>query len=657
MTCELLIPAFYDLTTLADCLQNLQRHSTQVKTIIAPVAPQNAATVEHFLHERGVGMAKVTVEAAPITDIGHWLVHHLRQSNAQHLILMRHDTFVGPNWLERLQEALAARPEASMVTPLSNHFTPYRMPLIPGTDAFRVDAMVERHGHRNYPLVRFAGALLGIARERFPLAELEATLNGQQLHSMAKQLKSVNTRIVLADHVYAFHAIGAHSEAEYEWQTLLQRLLGHKWNVSQKPEQVNREVVPKQAANLFDQKAPLALKNAARETARRLKKAILRGKPDQVVKTLAQAPQALTQRQEFATTDQLNIDEINDGKGLRILYLLEKMVVSGGVFSVVQLVNEMILKRHQARIAYIDRAFETYHWKMLQRPLQFASPEALINQAPEVDVVVATHWHTAAWAAEIQARGKAKQAAYFLQDYEGWYYPEADFARRDAVRRSYAAIPNRIVKSQWLKGLLDDDGFPARKIPFGLDTGLFYKREVSEKTGLTLLSMARPSTPWRGYQNVIDTLEIVWEAHPEINIVLFGHDYLTAKRIPFPFLDMGVIDDYDALSELYSRADIFFEGSDFQGFGRLTLEAMACETACVLTDVGGVGEYARPEENCLTVPPRTPELAAKAIIRLIEDAGLRERFAKAAAAMAQNFSHKNESEQTLAYFKSLVEAE
>jgi glycosyltransferase involved in cell wall biosynthesis len=651
MHCEILIPAYSDLSTLSDCISSLIEHTRDTSIRIAPIAPLETERVTAFFDNRGIGLAAIVFEEKAIDDFGAWLCQRFEQSDARYLILMRHDTLVGDSFLERLWEALAAQPNASMVTPLSNHFTPYRLPLIPGTDAATLDRLVQQHGRRNFPLVRQAGAILAIDRTRFPLKVMEPAFRGQFNYSIAKHLKSQETRVALADHVYCFQAAGSHVEAEPEWQAWLTRLLGQKVRKLQRPELPNRDVVPLEAANLFDQKAPLALRNAARETARRLKKALLRGQPNELIKTLVQAPKNLSQRQEYRATDQLGTQQ--EGGGLRILYLLEKMVVSGGVFSVVQLVNELILQGQQARIAYIDRAFETYGWKMLQRPLQFASREALIDQAPEVDLVVATHWHTASWAAEMVAKGRAKNAAYFVQDYEAWYYPESEFAIRDAVRRSYEAIPHRIVKSSWLQNLLEEDGYPARKISFGLDIGIFYPRPIQEKSGLTLLAMARPSTPWRGFQNVINTLSRVYEAHPEVKIVLFGHDYLTSKRIPFPFLDMGVIDDYEVLAELYSRADIFFEGSDFQGFGRLTLEAMACETACVLTDVGGVGEYANPEENCLTVPPRTPELAAKAIIRLIEEPELRARFARKAGETALSFDHKLEAEATLDFFREI----
>ena len=182
---------------------------------------------------------------------------------------------------------------------------------------------------------------------------------------------------------------------------------------------------------------------------------------------------------------------------------------------------------------------------------------------------------------------------------------------------------------------------------------MFYPRPTPSKEALVVLAMARPSTPWRGYENVVAALAKVKEAHPEVNIMLFGHDYLATRNVPFPYVDLGVIDDFDVLADIYATADIFFEGSDFQGFGRLTLEAMACRTACVLTDVGGVGEYARNGENCFTVPPRTPQLAAEQIIKLIEDDQLRETFAEEAYRSAQAFNHKLEARTTLQFFQEI----
>jgi glycosyltransferase involved in cell wall biosynthesis len=145
---------------------------------------------------------------------------------------------------------------------------------------------------------------------------------------------------------------------------------------------------------------------------------------------------------------------------------------------------------------------------------------------------------------------------------------------------------------------------------------------------------------------VIEALRRVHAALPEVEIVLFGDD-LSSQNIPFPHRDQGVITDRNQIALLYSRAHVFLDGSNFQGFGRTALEAMACGTACVLTNVGGVSEYASDGKNCLLVPPQEPKAFADGIIRIFKDDRLRRKLVQGGLETVQNYSLKREAKATL----------
>ena len=82
----------------------------------------------------------------------------------------------------------------------------------------------------------------------------------------------------------------------------------------------------------------------------------------------------------------------------------------------------------------------------------------------------------------------------------------------------------------------------------------------------------------------------------------------------------------ERLARLLSRARVHVDASDFQGFGRTGLEAMACGAVSVLTDVGGVQDYARDGENALLVPPSNPDATARAILRLLSTDSLHQQL-------------------------------
>ena len=90
-----------------------------------------------------------------------------------------------------------------------------------------------------------------------------------------------------------------------------------------------------------------------------------------------------------------------------------------------------------------------------------------------------------------------------------------------------------------------------------------------------------------------------------------------------------------------------------EGLGLVGLEAMASGAACVLTDSGGVMEYARHDDNALVVPPGDEQALAAAILRLVEDRPLRERLAQSGLATARTFTWRRSAEAFHAFLRAL----
>ena len=337
--------------------------------------------------------------------------------------------------------------------------------------------------------------------------------------------------------------------------------------------------------------------------------------------------------------------------GLRVTYLLPELRLSGGAIVVMQLVNELRSLGVDAGVVALKDARpavrrESFRWRLFVRPKLFPSVEAMMRGMPETDVLIATHWGTAAWVRTLVDAGRANHAAYFLQDYEPWFFPEGDGDAREAVKRTYGLIPDKIATSAWLRDLVREDGYEARKIPLGADLGFFYPRPVELRSRPVVLAMARPRTPRRGFDFVVASLAKVHEAMPVVDIVLFGEN-IGAMALPFPYRCAGLVTDRDELARLYSEARVHFDGSEFQAFGLPALEAMACGAVSVLTDLGGVQEYARHGENCLLVAPDDPALAAAAIVGLLSDDALHARLRTGGLDTSRDFSMRRTARETL----------
>jgi glycosyltransferase involved in cell wall biosynthesis len=87
-------------------------------------------------------------------------------------------------------------------------------------------------------------------------------------------------------------------------------------------------------------------------------------------------------------------------------------------------------------------------------------------------------------------------------------------------------------------------------------------------------------------------------------------------------------------SRLLRAADVFIQPSHFEAFGISVVEAMATGLAVVATDVGGMRDFLKDDENALLCPPKTPAAIAERLSRLLADPPARERLGRAARATA-----------------------
>ncbi len=110
-------------------------------------------------------------------------------------------------------------------------------------------------------------------------------------------------------------------------------------------------------------------------------------------------------------------------------------------------------------------------------------------------------------------------------------------------------------------------------------------------------------------------------------------------------LDLGVTTEFvgmvghDRLPIYYTAADVCVIPSHYEPFGLVAIEAMACGTPVVASDVGGLKFTVVSEETGLLVPPHDVSGFAKAIGRILTDeVWARKVRRQAAARVQQNFS-------------------
>ena len=148
--------------------------------------------------------------------------------------------------------------------------------------------------------------------------------------------------------------------------------------------------------------------------------------------------------------------------------------------------------------------------------------------------------------------------------------------------------------------------------------------------------------------------------YPDLTLVIGGKRQWQTSEIDETFAHLnvggrvhftGYVADAD-LPALYSAARAFVFPSLYEGFGLPPLEAMACGTPVVCSNVSSLPEVVG--DAALTVDPYDVSGLASAIERLLIDDGLHTMMAERGLARAAQFSWQQTAEQTLAAYHRVV---
>ncbi len=143
--------------------------------------------------------------------------------------------------------------------------------------------------------------------------------------------------------------------------------------------------------------------------------------------------------------------------------------------------------------------------------------------------------------------------------------------------------------SDWVTGFIKDsilkDSYIVRRIYNWIDLNTFRyqsnaKYEIRKRHNLS----SRPiilgvSQVWNRQKGLYDFVELA-KLMPECNFLLIGKVIENAK-LPLNILSVGTTSDVAELVKYYSAADVFFNPSTRETFGKVTAESLACSTPIV----------------------------------------------------------------------------
>ena len=194
-----------------------------------------------------------------------------------------------------------------------------------------------------------------------------------------------------------------------------------------------------------------------------------------------------------------------------------------------------------------------------------------------------------------------------------------------SITRRYAGMAVRVVPDAHA-GLLNGAAVPRRVLP-----GLGGKLVVGHVGEL--------DHGHKGQGTIIDAARAMRQTHPHVHFVLVGEgkDEQRFRHAAAGLDNVTFAGFVDNVEDYLAAFDLFVYPSLFEGLGSSLLDAMAFGLPIAATRVGGIPEVIEDGVNGLLIPPQDPEALVGALERLLGDASLRDRMARANRARATEF--------------------
>jgi len=177
-------------------------------------------------------------------------------------------------------------------------------------------------------------------------------------------------------------------------------------------------------------------------------------------------------------------------------------------------------------------------------------------------------------------------------------------------------------------------------------------KNESNKYGDYILAVSSLD-PRKNFRGIVDAFNTLFESNLQLVIVGGKHKSFTSVKIEGleNIVFVGRVSD-DELTVLYQNAKAFIYPSLYEGFGMPPLEAMACGTPVIASNVASLPEVC--DDAAFYVDPYDKTEIANAMKRMIGNKELREDLIKKGYENIKRFSWEKSGEQLYKIIKGLI---
>ncbi len=201
--------------------------------------------------------------------------------------------------------------------------------------------------------------------------------------------------------------------------------------------------------------------------------------------------------------------------------------------------------------------------------------------------------------------------------------------RRREIDRAYSLPAVKVVVQEHLRRVMSRRyGQPVFLVPNGLPAGVFTPGEVVSRDDNTVLVVGPTGVRCKRIADALEAVLLLKLRRPGVRLVRVSQDPMGEAECR-----LGVTDEYHvllppgALAVEYQRAAVLvFPSDETEGFGLPMLEAMACGTPVIATDIPAARALHPVGGHARLVPVGRPDLLADALASLLDDPAERARL-------------------------------
>ncbi|RJQ35845.1 glycosyltransferase family 1 protein [Candidatus Microgenomates bacterium] len=191
-----------------------------------------------------------------------------------------------------------------------------------------------------------------------------------------------------------------------------------------------------------------------------------------------------------------------------------------------------------------------------------------------------------------------------------------------------------IVNEEWEKSFLNTGSILKRyknkisTLPNGVNNEFFKPLNIQkQKDSVLFVSILDKHHKFKGLDYLLEAIKLVKESIPDVKLIIIGEGKLRTKYEDLS-KKLGISENVNFLGgkkqkdliKLYNMASVFIlPSTEIEGFGIVAIEAMACKTPVIATDIVGVAKEIKRNNCGIIVKPKNSSSLAEAIVMILKN--------------------------------------